>query len=236
MSKNIEFVAMDKYGYEVCPKPYPATAAIPQWWKDQKPYWVSPDNPNGNKILLNNRESNASWKKCTPMLDSLGLGYIIPLWADVQVTFENGYQVLKWRVSNPVFEIHGGDGIEKPEGYNEVFKFINKWTPKLPKGYSLLVTNPIGYPNSPFKAINGIIDYDKSTHMLAPPVFLKKDFEGIIEKGTPIVQVFPFKRENWTSSFSQSDQEQQQINLDRDVKATIVNNYVKNIWSKKTFR
>jgi hypothetical protein len=113
---------------------------------------------------------------------------------------------------------------------------MNRWIPKLPKGYSLFVTNPIGYPNSPFKALSGIIDYDKSNHPLLPPVFLKNDFEGIVEKGTPMVQVIPFKRDDWTSSFTQQDLEQSRINQDRDVKATIINNYVKNIWSKKSFK
>ena len=237
MSKNINFIATSRYAYEVCPKPYPATAAIPQWWKDQKPYMGTPDKPNATKIELYQGDSNATFKKCTPMLDALCFGYIIPLWADVQVTFENGYQVLKWRVTEPVFKDHSADGVEKPEGYgNQAFKFINKWLPELPKGYSLFVTSPIGYPNSPFKALSAIIDYDKSNHPLFPPVFLKNDFEGIVEKGTPMVQIIPFKRDDWTSSFSQQDLEQARINRDRDVKATIINNYVKNIWSKKSFR
>jgi hypothetical protein len=67
-------------------------------------------------------------------------------------------------------------------------------------------------------------------------MFLKSDFEGIVEKGTPMIQIIPFKRENWTSSFSQIDMEQSVINRDRDTKATIVNNYVKNVWSKKSFK
>jgi len=236
MSKNIEFIALDRYTYEVCPKPYPASAAIPKWWKDKGLYQQGPNNESVNKLIVKNGESNVSWKKCTPMLDALCFGYIIPLWADVQVTFENGFQSINWRMSQNVFENHGGEGIEKPEGYNQVFKFINNWVPKLPKGYSLFITSPIGYPNNPFKAISGVIDYDKSNHPLLAPMFLKSDFEGIVEKGTPMIQIIPFKRENWTSSFSQIDMEQSVINRDRDTKATIVNNYVKNVWSKKSFK
>jgi hypothetical protein len=237
MSQKIEFIAESRYAYEVCPRPYPATSAIPKWWKDEKPYSGTPDKLNATKIELYQGESNATFKKCTPMLDALCFGYIIPLWADVQVGFENGSQFIKWRVTEPVFEGHNAYGVEKPEGYgNQAFKFMNKWLPKLPKGYSLFITSPIGYPNSPFKALSGIIDYDKSNHPLLPPVFLKNDFEGILEKGTPMIQMIPFKRNDWTSSFSQQDLEQSRINMDRDVKATIVNNYVKNIWSKKSFR
>jgi hypothetical protein len=236
-SKEIKFIAKDKYAYEVCQKPFPATSSIPQWWKDILPYSLNDKNSNKSKIILENSHSNATLKKCTPMLDALGVGYMIPLWADVEIRKENGFPLISWRTSRDVFEIHDGPGLELPEGYGKFqFKFLNQWIPKLPKGYSLFVTHPVGYQNSPFRAINAIIDYDKSTHPLFPPLLLKDDFEGIVEKGTPMVQVFPFKRDNWKSSFDYLDDGEFMINLDRDVKATIVNNYVKHVWSKKSFK
>jgi hypothetical protein len=93
-----------------------------------------------------------------------------------------------------------------------------------------------GYPNNPFRPISAIIDYDKTTHPLYPPMYLKDDFEGILEKGTPMFQIIPFKRNNWKSSFSFLEDGQLSINEDRDVKATIINNYVKNFWEKKTYK
>jgi hypothetical protein len=237
LSKEIKFIAKDKYAYEVCQKPFPATSAIPQWWKDALPYDLNDKNFNKSKIMLENSHSNATFKKCTPMLDALGLGYIIPLWADVEIREENGFPLISWRTSREVFRLHDGTGVEILEGYGQSqFKFLNQWIPKLPKGYSLFVTHPIGYQNSPFRAIDAIIDYDKTTHVLEPPLLLKDGFEGIIEKGTPMIQVFPFKRDNWKSSFEYLDEGEFIINVDRDVKATIVNNYVKNFWSKKSFK
>ena len=237
MSKKIKFTAIDRHSYEVCPRPTPSTASIPKWWKDASPYIVSNKNPDGNKLIVENGESNASFKKCTPMLDSLGLGYTIPLWADVQVRTENGSPVITWRTGKDVFQIHYGNGVEYPEGYGDFqFKFMNQWVPSLPKGHSLLVTHPIGYQKSPFRALSGVIDYDKTNHPLYPIMLLKNGFEGIIEKGTPMVQVFPFKRDNWESSFDYFEYGDFDINIDRDIKATIVNNYVKNMWSKKSFK
>ena len=67
-------------------------------------------------------------------------------------------------------------------------------------------------------------------------MFIKEDFEGIVEKNTPMFQVRPFKRNNWKSEFSFLPPGQMQINLNRDVHATVVNNYVKNFWEKKTYR
>jgi hypothetical protein len=237
MSQEIEFIAINKYFYEVCPKPFPASQSLPKWWKDASPYMKSVDNPNGNKLIVKNRESNASFKKCTPMLDLLTSGYIVPLWSDVLVKIENGFPVINWRVSEDVFTIHNGQEVEVPYGYHDTnFKYSNPWIPKLPKGYSALITPCFGYPNNPFRAISAIIDYDKTTHPLEPPVYLKKDFEGIVEKGTPMFQIIPFKRNNWTSKFSFYEDGQLKINVDLDIKSTIVNNYVKNFWEKKSYK
>jgi hypothetical protein len=237
MNNNIEFIAIDKYAFEVCPRPFPASQAIPQWWKDASPYIKSEDNPDGKKIIVNNYESNASFKKCTPMLDMLSSGYIIPLWADVQVTAKKDGPRLSWRVHRQVFDVHDGQDVEIPEGYQKTqFKFLNQWIPKLPSGFSALIMPCPGYPNNPFRPISAIIDYDKTTHPLYPPMYLKNDFEGILEKGTPMFQIIPFKRNNWKSNFSFLQDGQLSINEDRDIKATIVNNYVKNFWEKKTYK
>lgn len=235
--KKIEFIGLDEYAFEVCPKPFPSSKALPEWWKNAMPYTKSEKNLEGKKIIVNNWESNASFKKCTPMLDILTSGYIVPLWADVQVRNENGFPNLSWRVKRDVFDLHDSQEVEIPEGYqNTQFKFLNQWVPKLPKGYSALIMPCVGYPNSPFRSMFAIVDYDNTTHPLYPPVFLKNNFEGIIEKGTPMFQIIPFKRDNWESSFSFLKNGQAQILLDRDVKATIVNNYVKNFWNRKSYK
>ena len=45
---------------------------------------------------------------------------------------------------------------------------------------------------------------DKEVLNFHLPMWLKKDFIGIIKKGTPIAQIIPFKRDNWTANkFSQ---------------------------------
>ena len=88
MAKTIKFTAKDPYGWEVQPKPFPASQAIPEWWRSVTPYEISPDNPDGKKLIVKNALSNTTFKKCTPMLDALTTGYILPLWSDVQVTIE----------------------------------------------------------------------------------------------------------------------------------------------------
>jgi hypothetical protein len=81
-----------------------------------------------------------------------------------------------------------------------------------------------------------IIDYDKTMHPLFPPGHIKEGFEGILEKGTPMFQIFPFKRNNWESKFSFLPDGERDLIDDRDIKATIMNNYLKNFWEKKNYK
>jgi hypothetical protein len=236
-TQNIEFIAIDEYSYKVCPKPFPAASGLPKWWRDATPYIKSSKNPDGKKMIIFNSNSNASFKKCTPMLDVLSSGYIVPLWSDIQVQIDNGEQYVSWRVGKDVFENHNGQEVEIPDGYSKKqFKYKNPWIPKLPFGYSALIVPCFGYPNNPFRAISAVIDYDKTPHPLFVPMYLKENFEGIIERGTPMFQIIPFKRTNWTSSFSFFGDVEMAANLDRDVKSTIVSNYVKNFWQKKSYK
>lgn len=237
--KKIEFKATTKYYFDVCPKPYPASESLPDWWKEMTPYEKSKKNPNGKKLILENFASNASFKKCTPMLDALTSGYIIPLWSDVLVEIENNNPRISWRVKgSAVFEMHGESSnyVETPDGYySQVFKYINGWIPKLPKGYSYLVTQPFGYKNTPFRPVPAIVDGDTTTLEIIFPVWIKKDFKGIVEKGTPMVQIIPFKRDNWESEFTYYEDNEYMKIEDKNFRSTIVNHYIKKQWHKKKF-
>jgi hypothetical protein len=194
MTKKIKFVAITKYDSEVCMKPTPAINYLPDWWRSGTPYIKNEENPTGKKLIIDNFESNASFKKCTPMLDLLGAGYIVPLWSDVFIEeFDNGVGI-KWRVTKQVFDDHANQDVAVPEGYHKNgFKFLNRWIPQLPKGYSALIIPPVGYPNGIFRPIPAIVDYDSTPHPLFPPGFIKEGFNGILEKGTPMFQIIPFK-------------------------------------------
>lgn len=239
MTKNITFKALSEQDWQIFPKPYPASENIPDWWKVEKPYIVSQENPTGGKIILQNGVANASFKKCTPMLDAITSGYIVPLWADVQVRqTQEGPSVL-WRTIRDVFQTHGetAKGVEPPVGYsNNVFKYLNTWIPQTPKGYSVLITAPFGHRNLPFHAIPGIIDSDGSTLDIIPPMWLKENFEGIIEKGTPMFQITPFKRESWEAKFDYFKGDEFMITQEKNFNSTIVNHYIKNVWSKKSYK
>jgi hypothetical protein len=246
MTNTITFTARDEYGWAVQNKPVPASTLVPQWWKSMTPYDVTPDNPEGKSLIVENREANATFKKCTPMLDALVSGYIITLWADVQVRQikdenSNYFPRITWRVQYPlgIFTQHGFSSrqIPAPLGYsNIVFKYINTWIPHTPNGYSVLVTSPFGYKDLPFYAIPAIIDSDKSQLEIIPPMWIKEGFEGVIEAGTPLIQLTPFKRDNWKAEFNYLKNGEYEKLEDKNFNKNIINNYIRNHWSKKSYK
>jgi hypothetical protein len=185
VSKNINFRARSKSEFEIQPKPYPAVKKLPNWFLDMQPYEDLAGFPNDGKLHFRNRVANSTFKKCTPLLDGMSAGYIVPLWTDVMIENEDGSPKIYWKTINNVFQEHGqsSQSIEPPPGYkNLVFKYINCWIPQTPSGYSCLITSPFGYQDLPFKAIPAVVDTDKSTLELVFPMWIKNDFEGIVEK------------------------------------------------------
>jgi hypothetical protein len=243
-NKTIKFTAIDKHGWEVAPKPFPASQALPDWFTSMRPYDPHPADPNGTRPILEDRFSTVSPKKCMPMMDIMLNGYIIPLWSDVQIrpiknpitAAEDPY--VTWRTFKEVFQVHGetAKNVEAPVGYSKtVFKYMNKWHIKTPPGYSVLVTQPFGYRQSAFHAVPAIIDSDKSTLELIFPMWIKEGFDGIVEKGHPMVQIIPFKRTDWNSEFNYFEDGEYERIHDANFGSTIVNHYIKKAWSKKRY-
>jgi len=200
-NKNkIIFQAVDEYTKEVVLPPTPAKDFIPDWWKKMQPY-------TAKKLLTDNRNEfyypHVSAKKCFPLVDAMTSGYILPLWADVEVSNVSSGKKVTWLTDKPIFDTWSNEvtqGIEYPEGYDpEVFKLKNYYVIKTPNNYSCLITHPLGFNDLPFKIISGVADTDKLKTIINPTLWWKKDFEGIVKKGTPMAQIIPFRRENWES-------------------------------------
>jgi len=240
MSKNINFRARSKTEFQTQLKPYPAVKQLPKWFVDAKPYEKIANAPDDGKIHFRSRTANATYKKCTPLLDSLSAGYIIPLWTDVMIEQDDGVPAIYWKTHEDIFKIHGQSSrnIPAPEGYDQiVYKYNNCWIPQTPKGYSCLITSPFGYKDLPFHPVSAIVDTDRSTLELVFPMWVKSGFEGIVEKGTPLVQIIPFKRDDWNSTFDYyEDGEYRNIVEEKNFNSTMIGHYLKNHHSKKKFK
>lgn len=206
MKKNIiKFIAQNQHVFDVREKPVPALKLIPKWWKDI-PKYSSPDN----KISFS-PYATVTVKQCAPTLDSLASGYMLTLWSDILVEQMNGEPIIRWITNEDVAgEWHKlqSSSFEIPEGFSDtIFKYYHGWTIKTPPGWSCIFLHPIGYQNIPIRAITGIVDTDILDTDINCPFVIKKGFEGIIEKGTPIAQLIPIKRADWQSEILEPSKE-----------------------------
>jgi hypothetical protein len=228
MKKNIIKFASELDFIDV---PRPAYKYFPEWFKKSNLYVVEGESK---------ADSQKTFKHCMPFTDSLTSGYIQELWADIQVIQKDGKPVMYWKengVSVISDKTPGAYGLMTPPiGYStEMFGFMYSNYLKTPPGYSVLITQPFNRTDLPFYALTGIVDAD--IHPLYPgsyPIFIKEGFSGVIPKGTPILQILPFKRESWQSM------EDKDLLIEGRLTRKIARSflefwYKKNAWSKKSY-
>jgi hypothetical protein len=234
MSK-ILFSSLDSHIDYVAPKPMPASKNIPNSWKNM-PVYLNGDS----KIKIRNSEPNLTGKKCIPMLEAITIGYHIPLSADIQVSKQGTESFFTWKSKLSIVTMHHKDqvkGLDIPYGFNDQpFKWSGMFFIKTPPGWSSLFIHPNGYSDMPFKTISGVVDTDVYEQEIAFPFWIRDDFEGIIEQGTPIVQVIPFKRDSWKSEFSCFEDGELLKRKDKGNNAKIINNYLSRFRQKKEYR
>lgn len=166
-------------------KPVPASRLVPSWYR-QMPGVI---------------DGVESVKKCIPVLDAFTAGYMLVLNADVY--WSKGSANFGSQATITLNSDHLASQtmhVELPPNFDpQPHKWINHWFVKTPKGYSTLFIHPLNRQDLPFRSFTGIVDTDKHPMPVNFPFVLDKDFEGIIPAGTPIIQVIPFKRDDWNS-------------------------------------
>lgn len=233
MNKKITFTSPLK-GFISEPKP--SLIDIPKAYKDLN--------------LFHETVTAPTVKRCIPFLDALTTGYIIPFPTDIEVLLEKGE--VKFNLhSNIPSNFHNlvgvdghslsqvNEGIMHPNRtVDGVFKFMNPWQIKTPIGYSCLFVTPFNHV-LPFDLVTGVVDTDTFPLHIHFPFYwthrLDKGF--IIKEGSPMVMVFPFKRESWKMETKVCDLSQEKKTLITfDVFKKIANNYKSLHWSKKSYK
>jgi hypothetical protein len=232
---EIEFIARSELMFESSTPPQPAKNFIPDWYKSIPAHHSK--LPTFVDTVGNN---NSTVKQCMPFFDSWTTGYVMTTPCDVIV--EKGFDASDVRVSsNKMFDIigdRGGPGKHSmpipEEYYQREFTWMTHWEAKTPKGYSCLYTHPINRIDLPFYTISGIMDTDGWWITGNHPFFVKKGFEGVIPMGTPMMTIFPFKRDNWKSSSRSITQMEHDV-LQAKVRRHASSGYKKEIWSRKEY-
>jgi hypothetical protein len=237
--KSIIFYPKSKKIQEIIP--CPQVMSTPKWFKNIPIYQKSINFPFNDRLIVENSVVNYSAKSCIPFLDSLTNGYSFNLWCDVQVKIDNdGLPRITWanldKDLSPIIPREIPEGLPVPNGFNPLFfNWVSNWGIKTPKGYSCILTHPFNRTDLPFLTTTGIMDTDKWGIWGNQPFHLQKDFEGVIEAGTPIIQIYPFKRDNWKSKIDDSLSEW--ANYEDIRRTSKFRGYYKNkYWSKKNFK
>jgi hypothetical protein len=135
-----------------------------------------------------------------PFLDALQTGWILPLAATVRLevkdggrTVDAGWEFDKVMVSNhAAFQVAGNPLQPRPP-----CKFHNYWTVRTPPGWSCLFVPPLNRPEPAFECLAGVVDTDLyPTHIHFPFFATEREGVHVIAKGTPLVQVIPFRRDD----------------------------------------
>lgn len=233
---KIKFYAWEPNQNNALLPPRPAISALPEWYKTKKPLL---DGEKKFKVFSDGLK-NATIKRCNPFGDALGAGYFIFLENDLQVTFEDGVQVLAWpRGGENYIGQHSLGQISEeliPKNYSkQPWKFKNYWGIETPAGYSTLFVHPLNRTELPFIILDGVVDTDSYKQPVNFPFLLRKDFEGIIEAGTPIAQVIPFKRESWESEIVDHDPKRV-IEIETPDRRKIFRMYKNLHWKRKEYK
>jgi hypothetical protein len=202
---KIKIYPVENEYFDYLEKPYPSSSRNPEWIKKTPMYYTEKKDIDGFNM------PTSTIKNCMPVRDMIGCGFIIPLPCDVwveKIKSEDGTDItnFRWALNNiNLIQPHvkeQSDGIPVLDGFEKTpYKFNNFWIIETPKNWSCIFKHPSYYDDLPFRILDGLVDTDKYPLSVNFPFFIKNGFTGLIEKGTPIAQVIPFKRENFNAQF-----------------------------------
>jgi hypothetical protein len=232
---------LDSYFVENTLPPIEAYKKIPDWYKDLASYRSGSSNNIKYLCPVNDRGqdgSDVSTKLCTPFIDAMVSGYIQPLSEDVNVSVdENEKPSLEWSSTLQIIDVRPSVDLAIPQDcYPIHFGWKMAWHYETPPGYSVLITHPFNRFDLPFYVPSGIVDSDIWGLPVFLPFFLKRGFEGIIEKGTPQFQMIPIKRDKWELEIDNSKETflKHKI-LEETRRASMTGHYKKTAWQKKNY-
>jgi hypothetical protein len=238
----IKFYPFSKESYAISPEPTPASKNIPEWYKKQPAYGV----PEEDQIRLGGSASTI--KRCMPIFDIINSGYIIYMPCDVFIDATNP-EKLEWslpkmagQIKRDLVSSHSPAQVShyplEPDKYHkDIFRIIPFWAVGTEQGYSCLFTQPFHGDPLPFRTFGGIVDTDKFIADGHYSLQIEKGFKGVIERGTPLVQVIPFKRDNFKMEIVDVAQSNEILTTQRiKIRSTFKNFYRNYMRSQKEYR
>jgi hypothetical protein len=171
-------------------------------------------------------------------MDAMTSGYIQTLPEDGEVVLDKDEKPsLFWKTEVPLIDTRPLVDFAIPKECHPIhFGWKMFWYYETPPGYSLLITHPFNRYDLPFYSPSGIVDSDIWGLPVFFSFFLKRGFEGVIEKGTPLFQMIPIKREDWSLELDYSEEKHWENKIKEEKRRShITAHYKKSTWQRKNY-
>jgi hypothetical protein len=248
--KEIEFSAHEDYFALKEDYPIPAKLNIPEWYKNLEhnvlnktvkgcmPFLDTLTSgyllkmPQDFHVRHNVDNKNEKGEEFKDSFQTFGLHDQQQLLHTKSLNLNSGIEV------HSVKQVEGSSFLDKNKNL-PFYKILNPWKIKTPKGYSCLFVPPLNNSDDRFSIIPGIVDTDTFPNEINYPIIINGDkypiLETTIKKGTPYVQIIPFKRNNWKMILkSRKQKEVQNSKIFYGLK--VLNIYKEKYWNKKSWK
>ncbi len=219
--------------------PEPAVKHIPEWYRSLAKHDKSNDertiSPTNN---IGTDGAQVHTKMCMPFFDATTAGYYYLLEDDLYVDVDpDGKPTLSWAGDIMLVDSRPHFDIVLPDNCHPIhYGWRMNWYYKTPPGYSLLITHPMNRHDLPFYTMSGIVESDIWGLPVFTAFFLKRNFRGVIPKGTPIFQIIPFKRENWELEVDDTKESlEDEVFKAENRRSMLYGYYKKTTWRRKIF-
>lgn len=219
--------------------PEPAVKHVPEWYKSLSKFNKSNDEITLDPVNnLGTDGAQVSTKMCMPFFDALTAGYMYVLEDDLFVSLDkDGKPALSWKGPLMLADKRPIIDIVVPDNCHPIhYGWRMNWYYETPPGYSVLITHPMNRYDLPFYVQSGIVESDIWGLPVFITFFLKRNFQGVIPKGTPIMQIIPFKRDNWELEIKDTEKDLEKHELAAENRRSLLYGYYKKTaWRKKIF-
>lgn len=211
-------------------RPQPASDNLPDWFKK----------------LDNQTNGMRTAKTCRGLYDMMTMGYMIVWTFDVLITKdEHGKLFIRKARDGGVQDFHPHPhaqlGLYPDANLHQQQQGVQKvclpYRVVTPKNTSLLMIQPPYRPELKTEVMPGVIDSDRFYSPLNV-LFVMKDIpvgkEVKISAGTPLAQIIPFARSEWSLKFKKIDTKK--IKLVEENMANLDRYYQKFLWTRKLFK
>jgi IS1 family transposase len=230
--------------------PMPIKHRLPEWYKNTPVY--TDGFESYEKFFAERKQFDSPFtiKKCMPVLDYLTSGYLLSFITDcfidpnpkmVEQETDNIKNFSWFTPDNNTnvianYHIHNQCPVHINNNRHHYIKFGLPWSIKTPPGYSSLIYQPYYEFESRIKLFPAIVDTDSLDSILSVPGYINSKEAFMIEAGSPLVAVFPFKRDEWVMKLDNKIKNDSESNFSKYFKFKFpIEIYKKFIHNKKKY-